>query len=57
MSECEMCQLLLERIEDLEDCKRSHQDAAGRLAKRNCDLREEIAYLEAQLNGRAEIGI
>jgi len=57
VSECEMCQRLLERIEDLEDCKRSHQDAAGRLAKRNSDLREEIAYLEAQLNGRAEIGI
>lgn len=57
MGECEMCQLSLERIEDLEDCKRSHQAAAGRLAKRNSELREEIAYLKAQLNERAEIGI
>ena len=57
MGECEMCQLSLERIEDLEDCKRSHQAAAGRLAKRNSELREEIAYLQAQLNERAEIGI
>ena len=57
MSECEMCQLLLERIEGLEECKQSHQAAAGRLAKRNRDLREEIAYLKAQLNERAEIGI
>ena len=57
MGECEMCQLSLERIEDLEDCKRAHQAAAGRLAKRNSELREEIAYLKAQLNERAEIGI
>ncbi len=57
MDRCERCERLEERVKDMQECKISHQKAAGRLAKRNSDLREEIAYLKAQLNERAEIGI
>ncbi len=57
MDRCARCERLEERVKDMQECKISHQKAAGRLAKRNSDLREEIAYLKAQLNERAEIGI
>ena len=60
MAECERCESLLERLEDALECKRAHQQAAGRLAKRNRDLREEIAYLHKrilELSGYTEISL
>jgi len=60
MEKCERCVLLEERIKDIQECKLSHSRAAGRLAKRNRDLREEIAYLHKrilELSGYTEVGI
>ena len=57
MSACDNCSKLHARIADLRECKQSHQAAAGRLARRNTDLRKEIESLKAQLNERAEVGI
>jgi len=60
MEKCERCVLLEERVKDIQECKISHQRAAGRLAKRNSDLREEIAYLQErvlQISGYFKVGI
>ena len=60
MEKCERCVLLEERVKDIQECKISHQRAAGRLAKRNSALREEIAYLHKrilELSGYTEGGI
>ena len=60
MEKCERCVLLEERVKDIQECKISHQRAAGRLAKRNSDLREEIAYLHKrilELSGYTEISL
>lgn len=60
MEKCERCVLLEERVKDIQECKISHQKAAGRLAKRNSDLREEIAYLHKrilELSGYTEISL
>ena len=60
MEKCERCVLLEERVKDRQECKISHQKAAGRLAKRNSDLREEIAYLHKrilELSGYTEISL
>ena len=60
MAECERCESLLERLKDALECKRSHQQAAGRLAKRNSDLKAEIGFLEdriLELRERLKISI
>lgn len=60
MAECKRCEYLGERIKDIQECKRSHQHAAGRLAKRNSDLRAEVDHLTlelAKLRERLKISI
>lgn len=60
MAECKRCEYLTERVKDIQECKRSHQQAAGRLAKRNSDLRAEVDHLTleiAELRERLKISI
>jgi len=49
MGECKRCLQLAERIKDCLDCKRAHQQAAGRLAKRNSDFKAEVDYLNQRI--------
>jgi len=60
MEECDRCAAMKIRLADMRECKASHQQAAGRLARRNSDLKDEIKYLQQrilELSGHPTISV